>query len=255
MRKNYNKYTSIADRFPFIAVIIIVGLAILFLFIFREKFPLNFFSGSANTEVSEESSDYSIYITSPSNEQIFKFVNENENVPVEIKSKDIENLDYKLKLLINDEVIRTFNSPPYEYNWNPPEPGEYELVANLVDDKDDIISSSNTISFIVQYTGEQIENIERSIDIEDKKKQVLENADFRSANGAPAFSFRCYTPPVIDGSLDDWQIYDKAQIANPTIKKENFVSIKDCSGLIYTCWDETAFYFAVTVTDDVFNQS
>ena len=50
-------------------------------------------------------------------------------------------------------------------------------------------------------------------------------------------------------------VYDRAQIANPTIKKENFVSIKDCSGIIYTCWDDSAFYFAVTVTDDVFSQN
>ncbi len=54
--------------------------------------------------------------------------------------------------------------------------------------------------------------------------------------------------------LDEWALYDKAQIANPTIKKENFTSIKDCSGIIYTCWDDTNFYFAVEVTDDIVNQ-
>jgi len=255
MRRKYNKYTSIADRLPFIAVIVIIGLSILFLFIFSQKFPLSFFSGSQSSQTVEETAEYSIYITSPSNDQVFEFVNENENVPVEIKSKDIENLDYKLKLLANEEVIRTFNSPPYEYNWNPPEPGEYEIVANLVDESDSIIASSNTVNFMVQYTGETLETIPRSMDIEEKKKLALEEADYRTQNGQPVFSFKCYTPPVIDAALGEWDLYDRAQIANPTIKKENFVSITDCSGIIYTCWDDSAFYFAVTVTDDVFSQN
>ena len=255
MKRKYNKYTSIADRFPFIAFIVILGLSIFFLFIFTQRFPLNFFSGSQAVQTVQETDDYSIYIISPSNNQVFEFVNENESVPVEIKSKDIENLDYKLKLLVNDEVIKTFNSPPYEYNWNPPEPGEYEMVANLVNDDDSIIASSNTVNFIVQYTSQTLETIERSIDIEEKKKLALQEATYRTQNGEPIFSFKCYTPPVIDGVLDEWDIYDRAQIANPTIKKENFSSIKDCSGIIYTCWDDDAFYFAVMVTDDVFSQN
>ncbi|MCL5072879.1 MAG: hypothetical protein M1308_18580 [Actinobacteria bacterium] len=255
MRKKYNKYTSISDRLPFIVVAVIIGLSLLFIFIFRAKFPLSFFSGSNSQQEVQETTEYSIYINSPSNDQVFKFANENENVPIEIKSKDIENVDYKLKLLINDEVIRTFNSPPFEYNWNPDEPGEYEIKANLVDDNDDIISASNTVNFTVEYSGTTLETVERSIDIEEKKKLALEQTDYRTQNGAPVFSFKCYTPPVIDGVLDEWEIYDKAQIANPTIKKENFVNISDCSGIIYTSWDDEAFYFAVTVTDDVFNQS
>jgi len=255
MRRKYNKYTSIADRFPFIAFIIILGLSIFFLFVFAERFPLNFFSGSQASQIVKETSDYSIYIISPSNKQVFEFVNENESVPVEIKSKDIEKLDYKLKLLANGEAIRTFNSPPYEYNWNPPGPGEYEMVANLVDDNDRVIASSNSVSFIVQYASQTLETIERSIDIEEKKKLALKDAVYRAQNGAPIFSFKCYTPPVIDGVIDEWDIYDRAQIANPTIKKENFSSIKDCSGIIYTCWDDDAFYFAVIVTDDVFSQN
>ncbi len=60
--------------------------------------------------------------------------------PYIIKSKDIENLDFKLKLILNDEeTLRTFNSPPYEYNWTPDEPGDYKIVANLVDEQDNII--------------------------------------------------------------------------------------------------------------------
>ena len=136
-RKIYNKYTSIPDRFPFIPVIIIIGLAILFFFLFRAQFPLAFFSGNTEEQPIEETTSYSIYINSPSDEQVFKFVNINESVPIEIASKDIENLDYKLKLVINDdETIKIFNSPPYEYNWNPEESGDYELVANLVDEQD-----------------------------------------------------------------------------------------------------------------------
>lgn len=255
-KKKYNKYTSIPDRFPFIPVIIVIGMAILFFFIFRSQFPLSFFSGATEEQVTEETTSYSIYINSPSDEQVFKFVNINESIPIEIASKDIESLDYKLKLVINDdETIKTFNSPPYEYNWNPEESGDYELVANLVDDEGNIISSSNKIVFSVEYSNQTIETIERSMDIEEKKAAALDNSDYRPQNGSPIFSFKCYAPPVIDGIMDEWDIYDKAQIANPTIKKENFTSIRDCSGIISTCWDDEAFYFIVQVSDDVFNQN
>jgi hypothetical protein len=256
MRRKYSKYTSIADRFPFIAVVVILGLAIIFLLVFKSKFPLPFFSGGGIQQQEEQSESYSIYITSPSNDQIFNFINENETVPIVIKSKDIENLEYKLKLIINDEdTIKVFSSPPYEYNWNPKEPGEFDLMANLVDDNDNIIASSNKVGFVVEYSGETLETIARSMDVEEKKQQALENSEYRTQNGAPLFSFKCYTPPVIDGSLEEWEIYDKAQISNPTIKKENFTSIRDCSGVIFTCWDDISFYFAVQITDDVFNQS
>ena len=255
MRKNYNKYTGILDRFPFIVVALILICAVIFIMVFKSKFPMAFFSGGTQQQEEQEMSVYSILITSPSSDQVFKLVTENETVPIAIKSKDIENLDYKLKLVLNgEETIRTFNSPPYEFNWNPDEPGDYKIVANLVDDQDNVIASSNTVSFTVEYTGETIETIARSMDIEEKKTAALDASEYRSQNGAPVFSFKCYTPPVIDGAIDEWELYDKAQISNPTIKKENFTSISDCSGIIYTCWDDSAFYFAVQVTDDVVNQ-
>jgi hypothetical protein len=254
MRKNYNKYTSLLDRFPFITVVFVVGIAIVFLLFFRTKFPFPFFSGKAAAQT-QETTAYSILIESPLSDQVFKLANENEAVPISIKSKDSENLDYKLKIVLGDkDTIKTFNSPPYEYNWTPEGEGDYTIVANLVDNSGKIIASSNEVSFSVEYTGETVETVARSMDIEAKKTEALDKSEYRSQNGTPVFSFKCYTPPVIDGKIDEWTIYDKVQIANPTIKKENFTSIKDCSGIIYTCWDETNFYFAVQVTDDVFNQ-
>jgi Domain of unknown function (DUF1083). len=254
MRKNYNKYTSILDRFPFITVILIVGLAIVFLVIFRTKFPFPFFSGQAAQQTTATTS-YSILIDSPSSDQVFKLANENEAIPISVKSKDSENLDYKLNIVLNDkDTIKTFNSPPYEYNWTPEGPGDYKIVANLVDANDKIISSSNEVSFSVEYTGTTLETVSRSTDIEAKKTEALGKSEYRTQNGTPVFSFKCYTPPVIDGKIDEWALYDKVQIANPTIKKENFTSIKDCSGIIYTCWDDKNFYFAVQVTDDVYKQ-
>jgi hypothetical protein len=255
MRKNYNKYTGILDRFPFIVVALILICAVIFILVFRARFPMTFFSGGTGEQQVQETSGYSILITSPSSDQVFKLVTENETVPVVIKSKDIENLDYKLKLVLNgQETIRTFNSPPYEFNWNPDDAGEYEIVANLVDEDDNVIASSNIVSFTVEYSGEALETIARSMDIEEKKTAALDASEYRSQNGAPVFSFKCYAPPVIDGKIDEWSVYDKAQVSNPTIKKENFTSIKDCSGVIYTCWDDSAFYFAVQVTDDVVSQ-
>jgi hypothetical protein len=254
MRKNYNKYTSILDRFPFITVIFIVGIAIVFLLFFRSKFPFPFFSGKS-AQQTQETTAYSLLIESPLDDQVFKLANENEAVPISIKSKDSENLDYKLKIVLNDkDTIKTFNSPPYEYNWTPEGAGDYKIIANLVDNSGKIVASSSEVTFTVEYTGETVETVARSMDIEAKKTEALDKSEYRSQNGTPVFSFKCYTPPVIDGKIDEWALYDKAQIANPTIKKENFTSIKDCSGIIYTCWDDTNFYFAVQVTDDVFSQ-
>lgn len=171
MRKNYNKYTSIADRFPFIIVIFVVGLAIVFLMFFRTKFPFPFFSGKAAVQT-QETTAYSILIDSPTSDQVFNLENENEAIPISVKSKDSENLDYKLKLVLNgEETIKTFNSPPYEYNWTPEGAGDYKLVANLVDTSGKIIASSNEVAFSVEYTGETAETVARSMDIETKKNR------------------------------------------------------------------------------------
>lgn len=255
MKKNYNKYTSIADRFPFIIFVLIIISAVIFTLLFKAKYPLPFFSGGA-IKTNTQSVSYSIIITSPSSDQIFNLVSNSETVPIVIKSKDIESLDYKLKLVVNNtDEIKTFSSPPYEYNWNPVKSGEYEIVANLVDDKDSVISSSNKIKFVVQYESETTDTSPRSVDIEKKKQEALDASQYRTQNGAPVFAFKAYTAPVIDGSISEWEFFDEASISNPTIKKENFINLKDCSGIYYTCWDDTNFYLAVQVTDDVFNQS
>src|SRR4030042_6278003 len=119
MKKYYNRFTFITDRFPYFVFVLIIICAVVFTLLFRAKYPLPFFSGTSTTEETESAS-YSIYITSPSNDEIFNLISDSETVPIVIKSKDIESLDYKLKLVVNDtDEIKIFNSPPYEYNWNP----------------------------------------------------------------------------------------------------------------------------------------
>jgi len=255
MKKNYNKYTSIGDRFPYIIFVLIIISAVIFILLFKAKYPLPFFSGGA-AQTDTTSVSYSINITSPASDQIFDLVSKSETVPIVVESEDIESLDYKLKLVINDtDEIKTFNSPPYEYNWNPGQSGEYEIVANLMDDKDSIISSSNKIKFVVQYENETTGTPIRSADIEEKKQQALDGSEYRTQNGTPVFAFKAYTSPVIDGSISEWELFDEASISNPTIKKENFTNLKDCSGAYYTCWDDKNFYLAVQVIDDIFNQT
>ncbi len=202
--------------------------------------------------------EYSLFISSPANDKVFDFVNQNEKVPVEIKAKEVENTDYIIKLLVDDSEIKSFTSPPYEYNWNPGSSGEYEMTAQLIDSNGVIITNSNTVNFTVQYEIEPEENIVISVDIEEKKNQILGQAIFRTQNtiptGVPLFSYKCYTAPVIDGSIQEWDKFESFSAFEPTIKKENYTSHTDVSGTFYSCWDDDNFYFAVQVIDDVFSQ-
>jgi len=256
MRKKYNKYTSLPDRFPFIILIIILTLSVIIALLIIEKLPLNFFS-AVQTE-SESETEYTIFITSPSNNEIYNLINQNETIPIEIKAKEIEGLDYSIKVLIDDKEIKTFNSPPYKINWNPNNSGEYQLVAQLIDKNYNIVSTSNKIKFLVGYEEEETESTIVSMDVEEKKNKILSESQYRSQNcipaGVPIFSYKCYTPPVIDGSIQEWEKFEKFSSFNPTIKKENYTTHTDIDGTFYSCWDEDNFYFAIQVVDDVFNQ-
>ena len=162
MKKNYNKYTGFLDRFPFIIVAAIIAIAIIFVLIFRAKFTTLFSSGAASTGQTQSSTQqtsqtrqYPMLISSPANNQVYSFANENETVPVKIELKEnIVNTGYKLNLVLGDgQIIKTFTSAPYEYNWNPGKAADYSIVANIVDANDNIVSSSNTVKFSVEYTS------------------------------------------------------------------------------------------------------
>lgn len=244
------------DKFPYILFGIILIFSIIVFFSVRSCMPLNFFSGVR--EETEGKSEYSIYISSPTNNKTFSFINQNEIVPVEIKAKEVENTDYIIKLMVNDNEIKSFTSPPYELNWNPGSSGQYEMTAQLIDDSGNIITNSNTVSFTVQYEIEPEENIVLSVDIEEKKNEILSQSLFRTQNtiptGVPLFSYKCYIPPVIDGSIQEWDKFESFSAFEPTIKKENYTTHTDISGTFYSCWDDDNFYFAVQLVDDVFTQ-
>ena len=61
------------------------------------------------------------------------------------------------------------------------------LLQILIDESDNIIASSNTVNFIVQYTGEALETIARSIDIEDKKKLAIEEVRLQDTERCALF--------------------------------------------------------------------
>ena len=169
MKKDYSKYMIFTDRFPYIIFVLIIVMALIFVFQFMEKFPMRVFSASAATTTIPSSTSYNILLTSPSQDAIFDFPNKNAYVPIEAKFKGAEEVDYKLNLLINDgEVIKTFSSPPYKHNWNPSKSGEYSAIANLVDDGNKILSSSNKVRFVVNLKSE-----EEVTDVTEEKSEVL----------------------------------------------------------------------------------
>ncbi len=256
MKNKYRKLTLLLDRFPYIIFIVIIGFSLLIFFIVNSNLELNFFSSApVETEAEEK---FNVFIASPTDSKIFNFINKNETVPIEIKAKEIENTINEINVLINDQTIKTLSTPPYEFNWNPQEEGEYQLIAQVLNPEGEIIAVSNEISFLVNY--EQNESEEKIIneDIEAKKARILSESQYRiqnDSNGKPIFSYKCYTPPVIDASIQEWDIYEKFTNFVPTIKKENYTSHLDASGTFYSCWDDDNFYFAIQVIDDVLNQS
>ncbi|MGM0365738.1 MAG: sugar-binding protein [Actinomycetota bacterium] len=256
MKNKYKKYVFFLDRFPYIVFLLVIGLSILFFISINNRLDLGFFSGQPPLEETVES--YDVFISSPADGETFDMVNQNETVPVEIKALQIEGEDYEVNVLVNDELVETFTSPPYEFNWNPGQAGEYRIVAKVLDRQEQVIATSNQVVIVVNYQQTSEEEKIINEDIEAKKARVLEEKRYRSQNDAsdkPIFSYRCYTPPNIDASIEEWDIYEKFSNFVPTIKKENYTSHTDVSGTFYSCWDQDNFYFAIQVVDDVFSQN
>ncbi|NQT66021.1 MAG: hypothetical protein HQ569_00400 [Actinobacteria bacterium] len=258
MKKNYKRCVFILDKVPYILFGAILIIAIIIFLPIRSCMPLNFFSGVH--EETENESEYPLFIASPTNDKVF-IINKNETVPVEIKAKEVESTNYTIRVLINDSEIKSFTSPPYEYNWNPEISGEYEIIAQLVDENGITLSSSNKVAFTVEYEVKTAENNVISVDIKEKKNEILSRPIFRTQrsqntipSGLPIFSYKCYIPPVIDGSIQEWEKFDRFSEFMPTIRPENYASRDDIDGTFYSCWDDDNFYFAVQVVDDVFSQ-
>ena len=197
-KKRYNEYTGFFDRFPFIIVAFIIVLATIFIIALKEKFPLPFFSGGAVLAQEESAELYPILIASPSSEQVFNFVGKNEYVPIEIKSKEIEGLDYNLNLMINSkDIIKTFSSPPYKHDWRPDKPGEYTVAANLVNDINQTLSSSNKIKFSVKF-----EYDEEVIAVAAESVIINNSAEEASVNIAPVITLEVFEGPTYSAGDD-----------------------------------------------------
>jgi len=258
MRKNKRKKLFMFDRAPFILFGLILITAVIIFFSVRSCSPINFFSSSSGTAENGDT-EYTLFISSPTNDKVFNFINQNETVPIEIRAQEAESTDYNIRIIANDTEIKTFTSPPYEFNWNPGSSGEYEIKAQLIDGSGETISKSNIVNISVQYEIEPEDDTAESMDIEEKKNQVLTEAVFRTNNtiptGVPIFSYKCYTQPIINGSIQEWSKFESFSAFEPTIKKENYTSHTDVSGTFYSCWDDDNFYIAIQVTDDVFSQN
>ncbi|MDD3520348.1 MAG: sugar-binding protein [Actinomycetota bacterium] len=243
------------DKFPIITIILILGLSVMFFFIVINRLPLDFFSGNSEI-ISEQSDDYDLYFESPSKNQEFELVNFNETVPINIKSKNIEELDCNIEIYINDKLVKTLEKESLDFNWSPSTTDSFTIYAKIIDPEGTPLHTSEKINFSVNFINEKPteSTTQADVDIEQKKNDILSKANYRTQNANPIFSYRCYTPPVIDSNLDDWEIYEKFTSFNPTIKKENYVNASDISGVFSSCWDEDNFYFFIKATDDVINQ-
>jgi hypothetical protein len=254
-KKIKKQKTIFTDRFPYIIFILIIGISIIMFFIIKDRLPLSFFSNKTSTTIA--ASTFDLYFASPAKNQAFALVSVNETVPIEIKGKDIEsNNSYNVIIFINNELIKTLNTSPYTYNWSPKQTGAYELYAEITDKNNKVLYTSEKVSFSVDIKGENSTGSTSpvNVNIEEKKNKILENASYRSQNGTPIFALKCYTPPVIDGNITEWDNYDKFSSFTPTILKENYTNPKDASGTFSSCWDKDNFYFFIKVIDDVYNQ-
>jgi hypothetical protein len=74
--------------------------------------------------------------------------------------------------------------------------------------------------------------------------------DYESSARAPA-------PPPLDGKLTGWETAFPLHLDKQDYTRGSFGSTwskEDLSGVVYTMWDETSFYIAARVTDQLFNQ-
>jgi len=163
--------TFFLDRFPIITIIMIIGLALIIFFTVINRFPLDFFSGTAET-ISEESDNYDLYFESPSKNQKFELVNTNETVPINIKSKNIEELDCEIEVYINDKLVKTLKKDSLDFNWSPSSSDELTIYARIIDTDGRLIYTSEKIDFSVTFRNEQLteSTTQTDVDIEQKKK-------------------------------------------------------------------------------------
>jgi hypothetical protein len=199
MRGNsHNKYTIFTDRFPFIIVAVILVFAVFLIFQLKSKYPLPFFSASGAKTQIMASIEYPILIASPTDEEVFDFVSKNMYVPIEIKSKAIEGLDYKLNLVINEkDIIKTFSAPPYRYDWHPAEPGEYTIVANLMDSSNQTLSSSKIIRFVVKLKYEDTPVTQEAVSI-----NTAQAAEAIAAGNIPTIRLEVFEGPAYSAGED-----------------------------------------------------
>ncbi len=253
--RKYRKYVFLLDRFPYIVFILVAGLAIILFLNIDQRLDLGFFSSPA-PEANQGT--YNVYVSSPEEGQIFNFWQEDEIIPIEIIADQIEDSGFDVAIIINGQVVDVLTSPPYEYDWVPQQEGEYQLVVEVADQWGQLVAQSDSISFEVNYLFNQVEGKAVNEDIEAKKASILAQQYYRAENdaaGRPMFSYKCYSPPIIDANIEEWAAYEKFSSFVPTIKKANYTGPEDSGGTFYSSWDESNFYFAIQVVDDVLNQN
>lgn len=130
-------------------------------------------------------------------------------------------------MVINDkDTIKTFSSPPYRYDWHPPESGEYTIVANLVDNSNKTISSSNKVKFVVKLKYE-----EETTANEAMPTTITSATEETAASGAPTINLEIFEGPTYSAGDDICYYRVKATVIGDPAPAVSFS--KDDSGGVW----------------------
>ncbi len=147
--RKYRKYVFFLDRFPYIVFLIVAGLTVWLFMNIDQRLDLSFFSPQERQAAAVSSE---VVVTSPAEDQVFN-LRHRETVPIEVRASDIEDVESVVIVSIDGQVVQIFTDPPYAFEWEPEDEGEYMLDVEAADMDERTIGSSDTVTFRVNFVS------------------------------------------------------------------------------------------------------